>query len=105
MVPVPRSSLSTDDNWLWLGREIANIFVKKGLGKETALLLERGTPIRNTSSFTSSEDRPLVQEHVESLISYNEILHGEEIFGQNKLGFFSRFLLTLSTGYVQRTLS
>lgn len=65
LIPVPRSSLIKPDA-VWPSKIIAEEMLKKRYGSLLKTSIERTQPIRKSSN-QSAEDRPSVQEHIETL--------------------------------------
>jgi predicted amidophosphoribosyltransferase len=65
LIPVPRSSLVKADT-VWPSKVIAEEMMKRGYGTVLKPTIERTKPIRKSSN-QSAEDRPTVQEHLETL--------------------------------------
>lgn len=65
LIPVPRSSLIKSDA-VWPSKVIAEEMKKRGYGTVLKPTIERTKPIRKSSN-QAAEDRPTVQEHLETL--------------------------------------
>src|SRR5439155_14147260 len=65
LVPVPKSSLFKEGS-LWVPEQIANSFVRSGLGDRSARLLSRTRAIaKAATSLSSGRPRPTAIEHVQ----------------------------------------
>jgi len=66
LIPAPSSSLLKSDS-LWVPERLANALVKTGLGKDTKSCLQRVRAVAKSSK-VSSENRPKVIDHYNSLV-------------------------------------
>ena len=79
LVPVPKSSLFKEGS-LWVPEQIANSFVRSGLGDRSARLLSRTRAIaKAATSLSSGRPRPTAIEHVQTLSVQTELTSAEEI--------------------------
>ena len=65
LVPIPRSSLMMTGS-VWPSKIIAEEMIKQGYGQQVKYMLERRIAVRKSSQ-QSSEDRPSIKEHIDSL--------------------------------------
>lgn len=73
LVPIPRSSPMQRET-PWPARTIADILVAEGLAANVAMVLERHTTIRKSSTCKSADERPFVPEHIASLRAHEDML-------------------------------
>ena len=79
LVPVPKSSLFKEGS-LWVPEQIANSFVRSGLGDRSARLLSRTRAIaKAATSLSSGRPRPTAIEHIQTLSVQTELTSAEEI--------------------------
>ena len=78
LVPVPRSHPIAPGN-LWPARVIAETICDMGFGKQVIPILERHTAIRSASGSSSSNERPLIHEHIASLKINHQIIDTDNI--------------------------
>ena len=79
LVPVPKSSLFKEGS-LWVPEQIANSFVRSGLGGRSARLLARTRAIaKAATSLSSGGPRPTALEHLQTLAVQTELRSVEEI--------------------------
>lgn len=65
LIPVPRSSITSESAGLWPGRRICEELMKRRLGGESFPLVERAIRMRK-SSLCAPDDRPSAKEHYDS---------------------------------------
>src|SRR5256886_6149203 len=79
LVPVPKSSLFKEGS-LWVPEQIADSFVRSGLGGRSARLLTRTRAIaKAATSLSSGGPRPTALEHLQTLAVQTELRSVEEI--------------------------
>ena len=79
LVPVPKSSLFKEGS-LWVPEQIANSFVRSGLGGRSARLLARTRAIaKAATSLSSGRPRPTALDHLQTLAVQTELRSVEEI--------------------------
>jgi len=79
LVPVPKSSLFKEGS-LWVPEQIANSFVRSGLGGRSARLLARTRAIaKAATSLSSGRPRHTALEHLQTLAVQTELRSVEEI--------------------------
>ena len=77
LVPVPRSA-PLADGALWPAKVIAEVLVRKGLGREVLPCIRRAMAVRKSSS-SPAKDRPSVAEHYESLVLDGQLVRPAQI--------------------------
>ncbi len=79
LVPVPKSSLFKEGS-LWVPEQIANSFVRSGLGGRSARLLVRTRAIaKAATSLSSGRPRPTALDHLQTLSVQKELRSPMEI--------------------------
>ncbi len=79
LVPVPKSSLFKEGS-LWVPEQIANSFVRSGLGGRSARLLTRTRAIaKAATSLSSGRSRPTALDHLQTLSVQKELRSPVEI--------------------------
>ena len=79
LVPVPKSSLFKEGS-LWVPEQIADSFVRSGLGGRSARLLTRTRAIaKAATSLSSGRPRPTALDHLQTLAVQTELRSAEEI--------------------------
>jgi hypothetical protein len=79
LVPVPKSSLFKEGS-LWVPEQIANSFVRSGLGGRSARLLARSQAIaKAATSLSSGRPRPTALDHFQTLSVQMELRSPAEI--------------------------
>ena len=79
LVPVPKSSLFKEGS-LWVPEQIADSFVRSGLGSRSARLLTRTRAIaKAATSLSSGRPRPTALDHLQTLAVQTELRSAEEI--------------------------
>lgn len=73
LVPVPKSSLIQADT-LWPSKIIADELFNKGFGKTVSTYLTRTLPIHKSSNSYSADTRPSVQDQLNTLDVYRDLL-------------------------------
>ena len=78
VVPCPSSSIIKED-FLNPPLTICKLLVANGLAYEVCDILYRKTPIRRSSHCNGAEERPSIQEHIQSIDLKNNILSTKKI--------------------------
>lgn len=92
LVPIPRSGLLKEDT-IWPSMIIAEELLAHGFGKSIEPILSRQIPIIKSSQQIGADNRPSVQEQIESL------LVKEELFLHNKITLIDDVMTLGRTSY------
>lgn len=92
LVPIPRSGLLKEDT-IWPSYIIADELHTKGFGKSLETILSRHKPLIRSSQQMGADNRPSVQEQIDSL------LVEEELFLHNKITLIDDVMTLGRTSY------
>ncbi len=107
LIPAPSSSL-LQPNSLWVPERLANVLVKAGLGKDVKSCLQRAEAVAKSSK-VSSENRPKVIDHYNSMVVQKILDESKEILviddivtrGSTLLGAVNRLVDTFPNARIR----